>query len=75
MQHLKATCMKMKEVLKEELNKSLLKIKENTNSGIFKNVQGLKMEIKAIKRTQTSGILEIKNNRKSSRNHRGQLHQ
>lgn len=33
------------------------------------------MEIKAIKRTQTSGILEIKNIRKSSRNHRGKLHQ
>lgn len=56
--------MKMIEVFKEEMNKSLKEIQENTNKQfkeMNKTVQDLKMEMEAIKKIETEGILEMKN--------------
>jgi hypothetical protein len=56
--------MKMIEAFKEEMNKSLLKIIRSTIQHVKemnKIVQDLKMEIEAIKKTQTEGILEMVN--------------
>jgi phage-related tail protein len=52
----------MIEAFKEEMNKSLKKILENTTKPvkeINKTVQDLKVEIKEIKKTQTEEILEM----------------
>ena len=54
----------MIEALKEEISKSLKETEENTIKQvkeINKTVQDLKMEIEAIKKTQTEGILEMEN--------------
>ena len=51
-------------VFKEETNKSLRDIQENTIKQvkeIDKNVQDLKVEINAIKKTQAEGILKMEN--------------
>jgi predicted double-glycine peptidase len=61
---LKSNLIKMIEAIKEEINKSLEKIQENTIKQvkeINKTVQDLKMEIKAVRKTQTEGILETEN--------------
>ena len=62
--NLKSEFMKMIEVLKEEMNKSLRGIWENRNkqwNGIDKTIEGLKIGIESVKKTQTEGILEMKN--------------
>lgn len=54
----------MIEVLKEEMNKSLRGIWENRNkqwNGIDKTIEGLKIGIESVKKTQTEGILETNN--------------
>ena len=54
----------MIEAFKEEMNKSLKEIQENTIKQVKemnKTVQDLKMEIEAIKKTQTEEILEMEN--------------
>ena len=54
----------MIEAFKEEMNKFLKEIQENTIkqvNKINKTVQDLKMEIEAIKKTQTEAILEMEN--------------
>lgn len=54
----------MIETFKEEMNKSLKEIQENTIKLVKemnKTVQDLKREIEAIMKTQTKGILEMEN--------------
>jgi hypothetical protein len=54
----------MIEAFKEEINKSLKNIQENTikhMKEMNKTVQDLKVEIEAIKKTQTEEILEMEN--------------
>ena len=56
----------MIQVFKEEMNESLEK-QENTIKQVMeinKTMQGLKLEIEAIKKTQTEGILEMKTQRR-----------
>ena len=50
--------MNMLEVLKEEMNKSLQEIHKTQWKEMHKTVQGLKVEIESIKKTQTEGNLE-----------------
>ena len=56
--------------IKEEMNKSLRGIWENRNkqwNGIDKTIEGLKIGIESVKKTQTEQILEIKNLRIQTR--------
>ena len=56
--------MRMMESLKEKMNNSLKEIQENIIKQVKKmnkTVQDLKMEIEAIKKIQTEGILEMEN--------------
>ena len=56
--------MKMIEAFKEELNKSVKEIQDNTIKQVkemSKTVQDIKMEIEAVNETQIEGILEMKN--------------
>ena len=65
--YLKYNIIMMIDTSKEETNKSLKEIQENTIKQVKemnKTVQDLKMEIEAIKKTQTEGILEMENLRK-----------
>jgi hypothetical protein len=57
--------MNMIEVLKEEINKSLKEIYENTNKEwkkMSKTVQDLMTQNESINRTQTEGNMEVKKN-------------
>ena len=61
---LKSNLRKVICTFKEEINKSLKEIQENTckqMKEINKTVQDLKMKIKVIKKAQTQGILEKEN--------------
>lgn len=61
---LKSNLKKMIEAFKEEMNRSLKEIQENTIKQVKevnKTVQDLKMKIKAIKKTQSERILEMEN--------------
>ena len=58
------------EIFKEDTNKFLKDIQQNTIKQVKEmneTVQDLKVEIEAIKKTQTVGILEIKNLGKKTR--------
>jgi hypothetical protein len=53
----------MIEAFKEKMNKSLKEVQEDTIKqvkGMNKTIKDLKLEIEAIKKTQTEGILEIR---------------
>ena len=61
---LKTACMTRIETFKKEMNKSFKEIQENINEQckeMNKTVEDLKMEVELMKKTQTEGILEIKN--------------
>ena len=68
----------MIEAFKEEMNKSLGEIHKNTIKRVkemIKTAQDMKMEIEAIKKTQTEEILEMEKPRKENRNNRHNHHQ
>lgn len=52
--------MSMFKDLKEDMNKPFNEICENTNSGIKRTVQGMKVEVKSLKKTQIEIKMEIK---------------
>jgi hypothetical protein len=68
----------MTDAFKEEMNKSLGEIHKNTIKRVkemIKTAQDMKMEIEAIKKTQTEVILEMEKPREDSRNNRHNHHQ
>ena len=68
----------MLEAFKEEMNKSLKEIQENTIKQVkdmSKTVQDLKKEIETIKKAQTGTILKMKKHKKENRNYRHKNHQ
>ena len=61
--YFKEDFMNMTAVPKEEINKPLKEIQENTKEQckeINKTVQDMKLEIESIEKTKTEGILEVK---------------